>query len=43
MDITRFSMDIAIEGFHHFKVVNWVEIPMSWAQSANEEEYNCLL
>jgi hypothetical protein len=31
-------MDIKIEGFHHFKVVNWVGIPMSWVQSANAEE-----
>jgi hypothetical protein len=37
MDITRFSMDVAIEGFHHFKLVNQVEIPMSWEQSANDE------
>ena len=36
LDITRFSMDIAIGGFHHFKVVNGVLIPMVWEQSANE-------
>ena len=31
MYLTHFSMDIAIEGFHHFgqfKVVNWVGIPI---------------
>jgi hypothetical protein len=39
-DITRVSMDIAIEGFHHFKVVNWVGIALSWKQSTNEEEEN---
>ena len=43
VDITRFSMDIAIEGSRHFKVVNWVEILMSWEISANEEEDNCQL
>ena len=42
MDITCFSIDIAIEGFHHFKVVNWVGIPMSLEQSVNEEQ-NVLL
>jgi hypothetical protein len=35
MDITRFS--VVVEGFHHFKVVNWVGIPMSWEKSANEK------
>jgi hypothetical protein len=24
MGVTWFSMDIAIESFHHFKVLNWV-------------------
>jgi hypothetical protein len=43
IDITCFSMDIAIEGLNHFKVVNWVRIPMRWKQSANEEEGNRLL
>lgn len=44
MDITIFSMEIAIEGLHHFKVVvNWVGIPISWEQSANEEDKNGLL
>ena len=28
MDETCFGMEIAIEGFHHFKVVNWVGLPM---------------
>ena len=36
MDITCLKMHIAIEGFHHFKVVNYVGIPMSWEQSADE-------
>jgi hypothetical protein len=31
-----------IEGFHYLKIVNWVGIPMSWEQSANEEEGNVL-
>lgn len=35
---THFNMAIAIEVFHQFKVVNWVGIPTSWEQSANEEE-----
>ena len=26
-------MNIAIKGFLHFKVVNWVGIPMGWEQS----------
>ena len=30
-------MDIAIERLHHFKLVNWVGIHMSWEQLANEE------
>ena len=42
MDITHFSMAIANEGYHHFKAVNWVGIPMSWEQSSNEEQKNCL-
>lgn len=33
IDITYFSMDIAIEGFNQFKVVNWVRIPMREAIS----------
>ena len=28
-------MDITIEGYHHFKEVNWMGIPMGWEQSAN--------
>ena len=36
MDISHFSMDI--EGFRHFKVVNWVGIPIIWDQSDDEEE-----
>lgn len=44
MDITIFSMEIAIEGLHHFKVVvNWVGIPISWGQSANVDEGNYLI
>jgi hypothetical protein len=39
MYITRFSMDIVSEDFHNLKVVNWVGIPMSWEQSANEENW----
>jgi hypothetical protein len=27
MDITPFSMGIAVEGFQHFKVDNWVGNP----------------
>ena len=27
-----------IEGVHDFKVANWVGFPISWEQSANEEE-----
>jgi hypothetical protein len=30
-------MDIAIEVFHHFKVVNWVGNPIGWEQSANDQ------
>jgi hypothetical protein len=30
MDITHFGKDIAIEGFPHLKVVNWMGIPMGW-------------
>lgn len=30
-------MDIAIEGFHRFKVANWVEIPMDWGRSVNDQ------
>jgi hypothetical protein len=36
-------MDISIEGFHHFKVANWVGSPLHWEQSANEEEEHLLL
>ena len=43
MHLTCLSMNIATEGFHHFKVVNWVGIPMSLEQSVNEEEENALL
>ena len=38
MAITCFNMDIAIEGFYHFKVVNWVGITINWEQSANEKD-----
>lgn len=38
MDKTQFGMAIAFEGFHYFKLVNWVGIPMSWEQSAIEED-----
>lgn len=40
MDITHFRMDTAIDGFQHFKVVNWVGIRMSWEQPASEAEKN---
>jgi hypothetical protein len=40
MDITHFGKDIAIEGFHHFKVVNWVGFNMSWEESVKEKEAN---
>lgn len=32
MDIywVYFSIDITIEGFHHFKVVSWIGILMGW-------------
>ena len=37
MQITRFGVGIAIEGFHHLKIVNWVVIPMGWECSANDQ------
>ena len=37
MNKTHFNMDIAIEGFHHFKVVYWMGIPMGWEGSANDQ------
>jgi hypothetical protein len=29
-------MGSAIQGFHHFNVVNWTRIPIAWEQSAND-------
>ena len=32
----RLIMDIANKGFQHFKIANWVGIPMSWEPSEEE-------
>ena len=43
MDVSRFSMDIALKWWKLSMAINWVGIPMTWEQSANEEEENGLL
>jgi hypothetical protein len=42
MNVSRFSMDIALKWWKLSMAINWVGIPMTWEQSANEEENGLL-